>query len=164
MPEYEVGKGTPVRAGMKDFLYFCTLRYSVPENDKGIRTSQRADVQAETRSKARELAAGQAYGFVVQHGLWKNLSDAGVKPELENSINQLQELHQKKYVETSPEYKFEDRMGEWFCSCTADGMEGWGRAAGKTAAKKKAAFMVLVRLMRSAGLSTEEMEKAMWEA
>ena len=33
----------------------------------------------------------------------------------------------------------------------------------KTKAKKKAAFMVLVRLMKSAGLGSEELEKAMWE-
>ena len=35
--------------------------------------------------------------------------------------------------------------------------DGYGGARGKTATKKKAAFMVLVRLMMSAGLAMEEM-------
>jgi ribonuclease-3 len=59
-------------------------------------------------------------------------------------------------------YTFEERTEEWICDCSVDGIKGWGRAAGKKAAKKKAAFVVLVRLMESAGLGTEEMKKAMW--
>lgn len=35
---------------------------------------------------------------------------------------------------------------------------GWGGSA-----KKKAAFMVLVRLFDNAGLGSEKLEKAMWE-
>ena len=37
-----------------------------------------------------------------------NLGDAGIEPDPENSINQLQELYQKKYLETAPEYSFEE--------------------------------------------------------
>ena len=37
----------------------------------------------------------RANGFVRNHGLWVNLKDAGLVPNLENSINQLQELYQK---------------------------------------------------------------------
>ena len=48
---------------------------------------------------ARELAAKKAYSFVLDKGLWVNLADAGLTPDLENSINQLQELFQKQYVE-----------------------------------------------------------------
>ena len=40
---------------------------------------------------------------------------------------------------------------------------GWGAAPGKTAAKKKAAFMALVRLYQSAGICDGELEKAMWK-
>ena len=40
---------------------------------------------------------------------------------------------------------------------------GHGIAVGKVRAKKKAAFIVLVRMMMSAGLATEEMESAMWK-
>ena len=163
MPEYEVSKGSPVGAGLKEFLYSCTLRFSIPENDKGIWTSQRVDVQRETRSKARELAAEEAYRFVVNNGLWMNLSDAGVEPKLEDSINQLQELYQKKYVD-EPVYSFEERdRDEWYCSCVCGGVEGWGRAVGKTPAKKRAAFMVLVGLLESAGICKEEWKQAVWK-
>ena len=111
---------------------------------------------------ARECAAEEAYHFVVSNGLWMNLKEAGITPELENAINQLQELYQKKYVE-QPEYRFDDEADGWYCTCTCSGCEGWGRANSKTLAKKKAAFMVLVRLMMSAGLATEEMKAAMYE-
>ena len=96
--------------------------------------------------------------------VWMNLKEAGIEPRLEDSINQLQELYQKKYVE-QPEYRFEenDFGPAWYCSCNCNGIAGWGRAGGKTAAKKKAAFIVLVRLMMSAGIATEEMEKEMWK-
>ena len=87
----------PHRDGTVEYL--CTLHFQIPENDKGIWTSQRVDVQEMTRSKARERAAFEAYGFVMNHGLWMNLKDAEPVPDLENSINQLQELYQKKYVE-----------------------------------------------------------------
>lgn len=153
MPEYEVSKGMPHSNGTME--YWCTLRYLVPENDKGIRTSQRVDVQAETRSKARERAAFEAYGFVMNHGLWMNLKNAGIEPKPEDAINQLQELYQKKYVE-QPVYTFEEIADGWRCDCLCGGVNGYGSAAGKTAAKKKAAFMVLRRLMMSAGLATEE--------
>ena len=49
-----------------------------------------------------------------------------------------------------------------YCECVCSGIEGWGKAAGKTAAKKKAAFMVLVRLLDSAGLASGELKDAMW--
>ncbi len=159
MPEYEVSKGMPHRDGTVEYL--CTLRFQIPENDKGIWTSQRVDVQEMTRSKARERAAFEAYAFVMNHGLWMNLKDAELVPDLENSINQLQELYQKKYVE-QPDYTFEEDLQGWRCECVCGGVNGYGRASGKTAAKKKAAFMVLVRLMMSAGLATEGMRQAMW--
>ncbi len=128
-----------------------------------IWTSQRVDVQEETRSKARECAAKKAYGFLVNNGLWMNLADAEITPTLENSINQLQELYQKKYVE-KPKYTIHEDNPGWHCVCTCSGLEGWGRANGKTQAKKKAAFMVLARLMKSAGFATKEMDAAMWES
>ena len=83
----------------------------MPENDKGIQTSQRIDVNEHTRSEAREEAAFRAYAFVCNHGLWVNLKDAGLVPSLENSINQLQELYQKKYLDEAPSYEFEHCLG-----------------------------------------------------
>ena len=61
---------------------------------------------------ARELAAKKAYSFVLDKGLWVNLADAGLAPDLENSINQLQELFQKKYV-GQPQYEFSEIPGMW---------------------------------------------------
>lgn len=150
MPEYEVSKGTPTDREGKSYRYTCTLRYFVPENGKGIWTDQRVDVQGNTRSEARTRAATEAYLFLVRNGLWMNLKDAGIEPRLEDAINQLQELYQKKYVE-KPEYVFEERNDGWHCTCLCSGVEGFGKATGKTAAKKKAAFVVLVHLMMSAG-------------
>ena len=75
---------------------------------------------------------------------------AQVVPSLENAINQLQELYQKKYVEM-PEYEFEERPGdEWYCSCVCSEADGTGIGRSKTEAKKKAAYMVLERLLRAA--------------
>ena len=167
MPEYEVNPYHAIRNGNKAVEYDCTLRYFVPENDKGIYTSQRVDVREESRSKARERAADEAYNYIISSGLWMNLSDAHLTPALEGSINQLQELYQKKYVE-QPRYEFEEMANlgtgnEWHCSCICNGVNGWGRAKSKTKAKKKAAFMVLIRLLKSAGICQKEWEKVMWE-
>lgn len=161
MPEYEVSRGVPVGKGSKEYEYTCTLRFFIPENDKGIWTDQRIDVQRGTRSRAREWAAEVAYRFVVDKGLWMNLSDAGIEPKKEDAINQLQELYQKKYV-NQPQYYFEEESQGWHCRCFCDGVEGFGSARNKTAAKKKAAYMVLVRLMISAGICKDEWEKEMW--
>lgn len=184
MPEYEIyplyregADGKPVLHTERDesqgwaTLYRgrgrfgCSIRFFVPDNDKGIQTSQRFDVDGGSRSEAREEAAWRAYGFVVSKGLWANLKDAGMIPDLENSINQLQELWQKKYVDTAPEYWFEPWDGdEWNCECVCGGVNGFGRGVGKTKAKKKAAYMVLVRLLKAAGICEKSWEEKMWES
>jgi len=128
--------------------YDCALRFSVPENDKGIRTAQRIDVRRESRSGAREEAAFEAYCFVRQEGLWLNLKDAGIIPNPEDSINQLQELYQKGYADTPAVYEFtEQERDTWYCDCIFSGVFGYGKAGSKTKAKKQAAFMALNRLM-----------------
>ena len=138
IPSYEVS-GSGER-------FYCTLRFQVPENDKGIPWSQRIDVQDSSRSRAREYAARRAYSFLRKCGLWIDLRNAGITPSLDDAINQLQELYQKKYVE-APTYEFEECPGGWVCSCVCAGIDGFGRAANKTGAKKQAAYQVLVRLM-----------------
>ena len=159
LPEYTVDRNR--RVGAKE-CYDCTLRYRTPENDRGIRTCQRIDIgSAPTRSAAREDAARLAVRFLMNKGLWMRLDDAHMTPRPEDAINQLQELYQKKYLEAPPVYALEERRDGWACSCHAAGIDGWGRAASKTAAKKKAAFTVLVRMYMSAGLSNEGLEKTM---
>lgn len=154
MPEYELSASV-------DKCY-CTLRYSVLDNQKGISTWQRVDVVGVSRSEAREEAAFQAYCFVMNNGLWINLADAGEVPSLEDSINQLQELYQKKYVE-QPTYSFEEQPDdEWCCSCLCGGISGHGKGPNKTYAKKKAAYMVLVKLLSAAGICKKEWKDQMY--
>ena len=161
IPSYEVGGSERIKDREP---FYCTLRFSVPENQKGISEYQRIDVNAETRSMARELAAKKAYYFVLDKGLWVNLADAGLVPDPENSINQLQELFQKKYVE-QPQYEFSEIPGMgWRCECVCGGVDGYGNAPGKTKAKKKASFMVLVKLLSAAGLCRDEWRKEMWKS
>ena len=145
MPDYEM-------QGISQF--HCALRFRVPANDKGIREAQRIDVDGcYSRSLAREQAAMQAYEFVRHNGLWVDLKEAGITPELENSINQLQELYQKKYLEQMPIYEFTEEDGDsWYCICRCNGVAGTGYGASKTKAKKEAAYMVLRNLFHAAGM------------
>ena len=161
IPTYEVDRSFRKESTT---LYVCLLRFQVPENDKGIWTSQRVEAEELTRSEARERAAEEAIRFIKQNGLWIRLTDAGMEPDLENSINQLQELYQKKYVNEAPVYQFGEFGKQWQCDCGCDGFEGFGRATGKTKAKKKAAYMLLVRLFKSAGIANEEWDRVMWES
>ena len=145
MPDYEM-------QGISQF--HCALRFRVPANDKGIREAQRIDVDGcYSRSLAREQAAMQAYEFVRHNGLWIDLKEAGITPELDNSINQLQELYQKKYLEQLPVYEFTEEDGDsWYCICRCNGVAGTGYGASKTKAKKEAAYMVLRNLFQAAGM------------
>lgn len=143
MPQYEVRRTYP-----DDYFAFtCTLNYALPENDKGLAVEQYVEAKGRTRSKARELAAELAYRFVVNNGLWlERLEESGVVPSLDDSINQLQELYQKKYV-GQPEYSFEEQgFNEWGCTCKCSDIEAWSSAKSKTLAKKQAAFAVLKKL------------------
>lgn len=144
--------------------YWCDIRFRVPENNKGIHTNQRLHCDGETRSKARENTAKRAYDFIVKNGLWKNLSEAGIVPDLENSINQLQELYQKKYLDNPPEYEYDDRGNEWYVTCRTEGYCGWGKATGKVKAKKKAAYMVIVNMLISAGICKDEWHEALFQS
>ena len=156
MPEYEVHQD---RNGFR-----CTLRFFIPENDKGVNRDQRVDALGETRSEARSLAADQAKLVVDYYGLWLNLADSGIEPEKENSINQLQELYQKKYI-NMPEYSFEDREDGWHCTCLCDGFDSWGTEKSKTEAKKTASYKMLIMLFQSAGINRDGWDKnfLMWE-
>ena len=100
---------------------------------------------------------------MMDQGLWINLADAGIVPSLENSINQLQELYQKKYLEDKAEYDFEELpQDRWRCECTCGGVNGYGDAGSKTDAKKKASYMVLVRMLSAAGICKKEWKDEMY--
>lgn len=106
---------------------------------------------------ARTAAAEQAFVFLTRAGLWRTLSDSGIEPDLENSINQWQELFQKKYVSEQPVYSFERRFDNtWYCRLDCETVFGWGIAKSKVAAKKRAAFMALVHLFSEAGIKKQE--------
>ena len=144
MPEYEVHE---VHSGHNYNSYSCTLRFNVPENDKGVNMCQRIDIEDTTRSRAREKAAENAYYFVRNEDLWIDIRRSGITPELENSINQLQELKQKGYIGEAV-YEFSERMdGSWNCLVVVEGIPGCGDGTSKTKAKKAAAYMALKRLM-----------------
>lgn len=164
IPKYEImrdyrvaGSSASGRAGRESFS--CVLTYSLPENDLGIRTEQVVRVSSEpTRSRARESAASQAVQFIMSRGLWLRLADSGIAPVLEEAVGQLQELHQKKYVEV-PKYEYADVGDSWHCICVCGPFLGSGVGASKVKAKKQAAFAVLGKMFatpRTSGTSKEE--------
>ena len=162
VPKYEVDRCAARASSETLQRYDCSIRFLVPENDQDIRTSQRINVTEDSRSRAREMAAELAYRFVVNHGLWMNLREAKLIPSLEDSINQLQEMYQKKYVD-EPIYQFEEwDRDQWNCNCVSGGITGFGRGTSKIKAKKRAAYMVLVRLLQSAGICEKEWEEEMY--
>ena len=141
MPEYEVGGMAP--------RYYCTLRYFIPENDQNLYRDRREDTEADSRSAAREWAARRAYDFVVSHRLWADIDSSKITPRFENSINQLQELYQKKRFENPPFYEFTQLSPEeWKCICSCDEAQTIGIDVGKINAKKLAAFDMLNHLVR----------------
>ena len=140
MPDYSIDGRGP---------YNCVLRFSIPENDKGLWRRQIQTGRGSTRSAAREMAAELAYRYVVLKGLWINIKESGIEPSLEDSINQLQELYQKKYIEGLPEYSFEEGIRDtWLCKCICSDVFGHGSGSSKVRAKKAAAYEVLQKLFR----------------
>ena len=163
MPEYEVYRDYRDKAERIE-CYYGVLRYSVPTNNKGIREAQRIECEgAISRSAARESLAKQAISFIQNSGLWMNLADVGVEPDLDKSINQLQEMFQKKYV-SEPVYTFKEGVNDqWLCECICGEFIGTGVAESKVKAKKKAAYTVLVWIMDSAGICKKEWKETMWK-
>lgn len=142
MPDYELFR--------EEDGFHCILRYGIPENNQNIRTGQRIDVWDTTRSKARAKAAEEAVFFIKSKGLWCDLSSINIEPSEEACINQLQELYQKGYIK-EPVYSFEDDGELWHCDCLFEAIKGYGKGTTKTQAKKKAAYMALIRFFQSSG-------------
>lgn len=141
--------------------YHAVLRFKVPKNDKGIRREQLITGVGESRSRAREDAARNAYFFICNHHLWSNLKKCGIIPNLQNAIGQLQELYQKKYIQELPRYSFSQGLldDSWCCDCYFDSFHTYGSGTSKVKAKKEAAYMGLVRLFESAGQDLEGEEE-----
>ena len=115
-----------------------------------------------TRSEARSMCAKDGLSFIKKAGLFMNLRDSGITPCLAESTNQLNILHQKGYI-GKPEYSFDDLDDRWDCICRVDSFWDGTDADTKKAAKKKAAFAVLIQIFRSAGIDDPEWDKVFEE-
>lgn len=160
MPEFAI-EMLPAGQDSKN-MYDCMIKYSVPENDKGIHTIQVMRSKALTKSKARERAAELAYDFVVKNGLHINLQDAGVIPDCDNCINQLQELYQHGYIEQT-RYEFVQSERMWKCSAKVGKFCASSEKPSKNHAKKIAAYELLILLLDDAGCCKEEWYDKMLE-
>lgn len=154
IPEYSVYRKYNSKNNGRE-RYECTIKFQVPENDKDIWTSQIVNADGDTRSEARDNAASLAYDFILRNGLWLNLKNAGIEPDYESSINQLQELYQKKYIKKAV-YDFRREGKLWYCNCNAGGVIADCKGKDKTEAKKKTSFEALVKLYMAAGCCKRE--------
>lgn len=119
-----------------------------------------------TKSEARSNAAESVKLRLIEDGLWWDVRDCGFEPKLEDAINQLQELYQKKYISSKPEYDFaksdiKNRGLLWICQVTigddiyTDFMSAWT----KTEAKKRAALCALIEIFKGSGLYDEKWDE-----
>lgn len=154
LPEYEVYRKYNDKNSKKSF-YNGVIKFQVPENDQGIDTRQFFQETGETRSRTRSLLARCAYDFVVKNGLWINIKEANIVPDPDSSINQLQELFQKGYIEKA-EYTFERQDDEWHCTCLVNDIQGHAGRSSKAQSKKYAAYQTVVLLLSSAGCCKKE--------
>ena len=116
-----------------------------------------------SRSNARSVCAREGIHFLKQAGLYMNLKDTGIRPNIEEAIGQLQILSQRGYVGIA-EYSFTDYEDYWECTCRVNSFWDSMDAESKKAAKKLAAFAVLIQIMRSAGLDDPEWDRMLEEA
>ena len=114
------------------------------------------DIVGRGKSKqvARMKAAQYAYERLNEEGLWWTMQDEIGEYSLENSINKLQELYQKEYI-NNPQYDFSevgyDYNGNiiWRCECKVDGYDRYANyeASSKKEAKKNAALIMLNHIL-----------------
>lgn len=147
LPEYRIDN---------NYFNTCTITYINPKNN----IKECITGEGETRSISKEHTAEFVVRRLQLDGVWMNLEDANMTPCFEDSINQLQELFQKKYIE-KPEYVMDNYNGKWHVRCIVEGTSGYGTAPKKTLAKKRAAYMTLVRLFSNAGITNSEWDEVM---
>ena len=124
-----------------------------------------------TKSEARSDAANGVKSYLIETGLWWDVRDCGFEPNLMDSINQLQELYQKKYISSKPEYFFDNVDIEnhgmlWYCQLIigddidTEFVRGWS----KTEAKKRAALCALIDIFKGSGLYKDEWDYELGES
>ena len=102
-----------------------------------------------SKKSAKKAAAKEAYRYLKKNNLLLSLVDEVGKPDFDRAVNQLQELHQKKYI-SEPQYAFEESHDEngnplWTYRCRVEsiGMEFSITHASKKHAKKEAAYHIV---------------------
>lgn len=163
--------------GRAEDRFYCDLTYFLLKHSTWSGSYEKKEDSAwatgETKAKAREAAAEIAYNEVKKAGLLeRDISrDSGIEPNLEDAVNQIQELKQKKYLKEfsynyfshSPDHQSADeevdgrnggrkgsnKGGEksWLCSCYCsqpfNSILGCGQDKSKRVAKKMAALDAL---------------------
>lgn len=106
-----------------------------------------------SKKQSRMLAAKEAFTYLKERGyllheMHENISSIN----LENSINKLQELYQKGFIE-KPTYLFEKKYDEnghltWSCECSIKGNKTFfAHSNNKTQAKKLSSYEMLLYLI-----------------
>ena len=106
-----------------------------------------------SKIEARKLASQEAYSYLEKKGyLHQSVKDLLGDISLENAINKLQELYQKKIIE-EPLYTFysSKEQGEdfWICECRIKGEPYFfvDKDKSKTDAKKRTSYEMLLNLI-----------------
>lgn len=143
-PKYEVTQE-------EDNRFIASVTINVPDSSNLYRITGRPEL---TRSRARSAAAQAAYDYLNEQGIWMNLKESLLKPNLENAINQLQELYQKGYI-SEPEYEVVREGREWETTCKVNGKSVTQSSRTKIFAKKRAAYCQMLRILEDADLGDE---------
>ena len=139
---------------LADDCYSCTLDLRV-----GPGVHRMFFETAQTKKKARLIAAQKAYEYLDRHGLLRDVRELGIVPDPELAINQLQELSQKQFVE-EPVYEIEREGSGWRSVCRAGDLTGSAFSKTKTGAKKQSAYSVIVSFFKSQGYYDPSWENA----
>ena len=139
--------------------FICHVTIKIPDSNKLYCIEGYPQL---TRSRARSSAAQAAYDYLNEQGVWMNLKESLIEPNLENAINQLQELYQKGYV-ASPEYETEKDGRDWVVSCRVGSRCTLQRSRTKIFAKKKAAYAELMEILKASDLAEASWELCLFE-
>ena len=136
----------------EDKRFVASVTIQVPDSDIMYKITGDPEL---TRSRARSGAAQDAYEYLVEQGIWKNLKESLTEPILENAINQLQQLYQKGYI-AEPEYEIVRDGREWEAICKVGSRITSQNSRTKIFAKKRAAYSQLLQIMEEADLCDDK--------